>query len=67
MTATRRNRRGRGLATLAKAASVSRAAELGITRVVTGNDRGNEAMLAINRRLGFTETAVLESFAKQLA
>jgi len=67
MTATRRDRRGRGLATLAKTASARRAARLGITRIVTGNDRANAPMLAVNRRLGFTETVVVESFAKQLA
>ncbi|HST18997.1 MAG TPA: GNAT family N-acetyltransferase [Gaiellaceae bacterium] len=67
MTATRRDRRGRGLATLAKAASARRAAELGITRILTGNDRGNAPMLAVNRKLGFTATAVVESLAKRLA
>jgi len=66
MTATRRDRRGRGLATLARTASARRADELGITRIVTGNDRGNAPMLAINRKLGFTDSAVIESFAKQL-
>src|SRR5262249_13853261 len=67
MTATRRDRRGRGLATLAKTASAGRAAEVGITRIVTGNDRGNAPMLAINRKLGFADGAVVESFAKRLA
>ena len=67
MAATRRDHRGRGLATLAKAESSYRAARLGITRIVTGNDLENAAMLAINRKLGFTETAVVESYAKHLA
>lgn len=66
MTATRRDRRGRGLASLAKAESARRAAALGITRIVTSNDLGNSPMLAINGRLGFTPTAVVESFVKQL-
>ena len=46
MTATRRDRRGRGLATLAKTESARRAARLGITRIATDNDRDNEPMLA---------------------
>jgi GNAT superfamily N-acetyltransferase len=67
MAATRRDRRGRGLATLAKAESSYRAARLGITRIVTSNDLDNAPMLAINRKLGFTETAVITSYAKRLA
>ncbi len=66
MAATRRDRRGRGLATLAKLESTHRAAELGITRIVTSNDLDNAPMLAVNRKLGFTETAVVESFAKDM-
>src|SRR4029077_7608252 len=57
----------RGLATLAKAESSYRAARLGITRIVTSNDLDNAPMLAINRKLGFAETAVIESYAKRLA
>ena len=67
MAATRRDRRGRGLATLAKIESSRRAASLGIERILTGNDVGNEPMLAINRKLGFTQTAVVESFEKRLS
>ncbi len=67
MAATRRDRRGRGLATLAKIEPARRAAALGITRIVTSNDLENAPMLAVNRRLGFTETAVVESFVKRAA
>jgi GNAT superfamily N-acetyltransferase len=67
MAATRRDRRGRGLATLAKIESSRRAAGLGIERILTSNDFDNAPMLAVNRRLGFTPTAVVESFAKRLA
>jgi GNAT superfamily N-acetyltransferase len=67
MAATRRDRRGRGLATLAKIESSRRAASLGIERILTGNDVGNEPMLAINRKLGFTQTAVVEAFERQLS
>jgi GNAT superfamily N-acetyltransferase len=66
MAATRRDRRGRGLATLAKVESSRRAAALGIERILTSNDVANAPMLAINRRLGFTETAIVESFAKRI-
>ena len=66
MAATRRDRRGRGLATLAKVESARRAASLGITRIVTSNDLANAPMLAVNRKLGFTATATVESFAKTL-
>jgi RimJ/RimL family protein N-acetyltransferase len=58
--------RGRGLATLAKRASLSRAAELGITRVYTGNDVTNAPMLAINRRLGYAPCTTMFFWAKDL-
>lgn len=66
MAATRRDRRGRGLATLAKIESARRAAALGIMRILTSNNRENAPMLAVNRKLGFTETAVAESYAKRM-
>jgi len=66
MAGTLRDRRGRGLATLAKVESSRRAAALGITRIVTSNNRENAPMLAVNRKLGFTETAVVESYAKRM-
>jgi GNAT superfamily N-acetyltransferase len=58
--------RGRGLATLAKRASLARAAALGITRVYTGNDVTNAPMLAINRRLGYRPCATELHWAKDL-
>jgi GNAT superfamily N-acetyltransferase len=66
MAATRRDRRGLGLATLAKIESTRRAAELGITRILTGNDLDNAPMLAINAKLGYAPTVVIESYAKSL-
>lgn len=66
MAATRRDRRGRGLATVAKIESTRRAAALGITRISTGNDVDNEPMLAINHKLGYTPTVLIERFAKPL-
>lgn len=67
MAATRRDRRGRGLATAAKIESTRLAAKLGITRIVTSNDLDNHPMLAINDRLGFTPTAIVASFSKNLS
>jgi RimJ/RimL family protein N-acetyltransferase len=52
-TGVARHHRGRGLATSAKLAQLRWAAEAGIERVITDNDEGNAAMLAINRRLGY--------------
>jgi len=66
MAATRRDRRGRGLATLAKVESTRLAAQLGITRIVTGNDLDNAPMLAINRNLGYRPTVTIESLSKSL-
>ena len=66
MAATRRDRRGRGLATLAKIESSRRAAALGVGRIVTGNDLDNAPMLAINQKLGFVESEVAESYVKHL-
>ena len=59
--------RRRGLATLAKRASLSRAATLGITAVYTGNDVTNDPMQAINKKLGYTPSSTLLSWARELA
>lgn len=45
--------RGRGLGLLVKRHSLARAAEAGISCVITQNDETNAAILAINRRLGY--------------
>lgn len=66
LATTRRDRRGQGLATLAKIESTRRAANLGITRILTGNDLANAPMLAINDKLGYEPTVVVEHFAKSL-
>ena len=66
MTATLRTHRRRGLALLAKAAAVRWAQEAGLERLVTENDEGNEGMLAINERLGYTPLYVEEYFLRLL-
>jgi GNAT superfamily N-acetyltransferase len=58
--------RGRGLATLAKRASLARAGELGVTAVYTGNDVTNGAMQAINRKLGYTPCSSLLNWSRPL-
>lgn len=66
MTAVRGDRRGRGLAYTVKVASLSRARELGLRTMLTSNDVENAPMLAVNRKLGFRPTILLESFEKAL-
>ncbi|MET8076186.1 GNAT family N-acetyltransferase [Streptomyces sp. NPDC005303] len=53
MTGTARAFRGRGLAKLAKNASLHRARAAGCTEALTGNDAANEPMLAINKWFGY--------------
>lgn len=52
-TGTRRDSRGRGLATAAKCFALRAAAARGVTRVTTSNAEENAAMRAVNRKLGF--------------
>ncbi|MER6096182.1 GNAT family N-acetyltransferase [Streptomyces sp. NPDC001728] len=53
MTGTAPAFRGRGLAKLAKNASLHRARAAGCAEAFTGNDTGNEPMLAINKWFGY--------------
>ncbi|WP_328899460.1 GNAT family N-acetyltransferase [Streptomyces sp. NBC_00441] len=66
MTGTRRAHRGRGLAKLAKNDSLHRARAAGYTDAYTGNDAGNEPMLAINRWFGYTICATEVRHARRL-
>jgi GNAT superfamily N-acetyltransferase len=66
MTGTLREFRRRGLARLAKLATVRWAAEHGITAMYTGNDIENRAMLALNDELGFEPRIVHQDFVKEL-
>ena len=65
MTGTLRAYRRRGLARLAKLASLDAAARLGVTRVITDNDRTNTPMLALNRRLGFSPHSAVLSWTRE--
>jgi GNAT superfamily N-acetyltransferase len=53
MTGTLRDYRGRGLALLAKRATLVNAARRGVELVTTQNDETNEPMLRINEKLGY--------------
>ncbi|HUT97472.1 MAG TPA: GNAT family N-acetyltransferase [bacterium] len=64
-TGTRATHRGRGVATALKYACVDRAKENGVPRINTGNERNNEAILKINRRLGFEPIPPWLGFTKR--
>jgi GNAT superfamily N-acetyltransferase len=67
MTATHPDFRRRGLARLAKLASIRWAAELGITSILTSNDRENPAMLALNDSLGYRTHVMRGMFMRKVA
>lgn len=66
MTATAPDFRRRGLARLAKLASMRWAADFGITSILTSNDRENPAMLALNDDLGYRPTVTRGIFIREL-
>ena len=65
-TGTLRAYRGRGLARLAKLASIAWLGAHGVTKLVTQNDETNRAMLAVNARLGYRPDASWLSYVKDL-
>ncbi|MER6256432.1 GNAT family N-acetyltransferase [Streptomyces sp. NPDC001584] len=66
MTGTLRAFRGRGLAKLAKTASLHRARAAGYTEAFTGNDAGNGPMLAVNEWFGYEICATETRHTKKL-
>lgn len=64
-TGTLREFRGRGLARLAKLASLVWAADHGITQIATENDETNAPMLAVNTRLGYKPFAAELSWLRE--
>jgi GNAT superfamily N-acetyltransferase len=66
LTGTLRAHRGRGLARLAKLATIRWSTEAGLHTLLTGNDSTNAAMLAVNTRLGYRATIVAAELAKVL-
>ena len=65
-TGTRRDYRGRGLATVVKGVALRAAAARGVTRVTTSNAEENAAMRAVNRKLGFTPIGEHVILAREL-
>ena len=66
MTATLPGFRRRGLARLAKLASIRWAAENGIASILTGNDRENPAMLALNDSIGYRTHVMRGMFMRRV-
>ncbi|MGR4884484.1 GNAT family N-acetyltransferase [Streptomyces sp. LARHCF249] len=66
MTGTLRAFRGRGLAKLAKTASLHRARAAGYTEAFTGNDAANGPMLAINKWFGYEICASETRYTRKL-
>ncbi|MEW2397652.1 GNAT family N-acetyltransferase [Streptomyces sp. NPDC046862] len=66
MTGTARAFRGRGLAKLAKNASLHRARAAGCTEAFTGNDASNGPMLAINKWLGYEVCTTEVRYVREL-
>jgi GNAT superfamily N-acetyltransferase len=65
-TCTLREYRGRGLAKIAKAVALHRAAQAGIHTAITCNDYTNAPMIAVNDWLGYQPFASEHSYLKQL-
>jgi GNAT superfamily N-acetyltransferase len=55
LTVVRRDRRRRGIGRALKQSQLAWAAENGVTRLVTWTQKGNEAMQALNRSLGYRD------------
>ncbi|POX45713.1 GNAT family N-acetyltransferase [Streptomyces sp. Ru71] len=66
MTGTARAHRGRGLAKLAKNDSLHRARAAGYREAFTGNDTGNEPMLAINKWFGYEVCGTEVRYVREL-
>jgi GNAT superfamily N-acetyltransferase len=66
MTGTAPQYRRRGLARLAKEATIAWAADAGIRTILTSNDTANADMLALNEHLGYRPTVLGIAVAKDL-
>lgn len=62
LTVVRRDRRGRGIARALKQSQLEWAARAGVERLVTWTQKGNEAMQALNRSLGYVDTSKVITF-----
>lgn len=66
LTVVRRDWRGRGLAVTLKRAKLARAARSGVTEITTWTQEGNDAMRAVNERLGYAYRDVVLSVNRAL-
>ena len=57
LTVVRRDRRGRGIGRLLKQTQLHWAAGAGVVELITWTQKGNEAMQALNRSLGYVDTS----------
>jgi mycothiol synthase len=62
LTAVRRDRRGRGIGRLLKRTQLHWAAQNGVVELVTWTQKGNEAMQALNRSLGYVDKSKVITF-----
>ena len=62
LTAVRRDRRGRGIGRALKRTQLHWAAQSGVAELVTWTQRGNEAMQALNRSLGYVDKSKVITF-----
>jgi GNAT superfamily N-acetyltransferase len=62
LTAVRRDRRGHGIGRALKRTQLHWAAENGVVELVTWTQRGNEAMQALNRSLGYVDKSKVITF-----
>ncbi|HEV8461688.1 MAG TPA: GNAT family N-acetyltransferase [Gaiellaceae bacterium] len=66
LTGVRRDARGRGLGTAVKVAVLRRALHVGLATMITTNDVENGPMLAINRKLGYEPSVLVETYEREL-
>ena len=57
LTPVRRDRRGHGIGRALKRTQLHWAAQSGVVELVTWTQKGNEAMQALNRSLGYVDTS----------
>jgi mycothiol synthase len=62
LTAVRRDRRGHGIGRTLKRTQLHWAARNGVRELVTWTQKGNEAMQALNRSLGYVDTSKVITF-----
>ena len=62
LTTVRRDQRGRGIARALKQTQLRWAAEHGVVELVTWTQKGNEAMQALNRSLGYVDASKVITF-----